>query len=46
MLHRSPMVFSGMRCSSYDHFKELVDKSHEEAFQTSKLGKAKSSSIL
>lgn len=40
------MAFSGMRCSSFDHFKELLDKSHDEAFQTNKLGKAKSSSIL
>ena len=45
-IHKSPMVFSGMKCSNFDHFKELLDKSHDEAFQTNKLGQARSSSIL
>lgn len=28
-LFNSPMVFSGVRCSSFEIFKDLLEKSHE-----------------
>lgn len=40
------MVFTGINCSTFANFAELLEKSHEEAFQRDRLGQAKSSSIL
>jgi hypothetical protein len=42
----SSMVFLGANCSSFPHFCQLLEKSHEEAFQSDRLGQARSSSIL
>lgn len=45
-IYCSSMVFSGVNCTSFNNFIELLEKSHDVAFQSDRLGQAKSSSIL